>query len=470
VTLANGVVASYSYDNASRLTGISYQFGSNVLGNLTYTYDALGRRTGVGGSLARTTLPPVWNATYDAANQLVNWNGAAISYDPNGRLVSDGPNTYTWDSRHQLAGISGAVTAAFSYDAAGRRVSKTIGAQNTGFFYNGGAIAQELNGSTVTANLWNGGSSYFQRSDASGNVVPLVDGMGSVLALADSSGNLSTQYSYDPFGGTVASGSASGNPSQYINAENDSTGLYYMHARYYSPGMHRFVSEDPLGFAGGSFNLHAYSFNAPTNYKDPSGRSPCAVVGLGAAIGYTSYQIYNELAGRYSTYGPGWGGAWNGVKHTVEWGLGGTAACQLAMAGAGAIGGLSEGLIELDIGTGTKVTEEGLDTVIAHLEAIGEGEGIAAPEQAMVDLLTEAQQSSNFVYGTLENFYQHELFESGIMEEMGLPYSPNEFVAFAHELTVDALGKSSVELFTQGVVESLPRYLGSAYRAFWGIH
>jgi YD repeat-containing protein len=36
---------SYSYDNASQLSAINYQVGSNSLGNLTYTYDPAERRT-----------------------------------------------------------------------------------------------------------------------------------------------------------------------------------------------------------------------------------------------------------------------------------------------------------------------------------------------------------------------------------------------------------------------------------------
>ncbi|HEY6252426.1 MAG TPA: RHS repeat-associated core domain-containing protein, partial [Candidatus Angelobacter sp.] len=89
----------------------------------------------------------------------------------------------------------------------------------------------------------------------------------------DANGNLTTQYTYDPFGGTTASGAASANPNQYIGQENDLTGLYYFHARYYSPALHRFISEDPLGFGGGDVNLHAYVGGSPTNFGDPTGLS-----------------------------------------------------------------------------------------------------------------------------------------------------------------------------------------------------
>jgi YD repeat-containing protein len=52
---------------------------------------------------------------------------ASLSYDNNGNLTSDGTNTYTWDARNHLTTISGATTASFTYDAFGRRASKSIG-------------------------------------------------------------------------------------------------------------------------------------------------------------------------------------------------------------------------------------------------------------------------------------------------------------------------------------------------------
>ena len=40
--MPNGVVVEYSYDAASRLTGLTYRQGVTVLGDLTYLYDVLG--------------------------------------------------------------------------------------------------------------------------------------------------------------------------------------------------------------------------------------------------------------------------------------------------------------------------------------------------------------------------------------------------------------------------------------------
>ena len=131
--------------------------------------------------------------------------------------------------------------------------------------------SQELSGGSPSANILNGGiDEFFRRADGSGSVYPLTDGLGSVLALADSSGTLQTQYTYDPFGVTTATGTTSGNPSQYTARDNDGTGLYYYRGRYYNSIFGRFVSEDPIEFKGG-INLYRYAKDSPTKFTDPFG-------------------------------------------------------------------------------------------------------------------------------------------------------------------------------------------------------
>jgi len=84
------------------------------------------------------------------------FNGTALSYDLSGNLTGDGTNSYTWDARNHLVGITGGATASFVYDALGRRAGKTIGANTTQFVYDGLNPVQELDGANpanVTANL-----------------------------------------------------------------------------------------------------------------------------------------------------------------------------------------------------------------------------------------------------------------------------------------------------------------------------
>ncbi|MCP1445037.1 RHS repeat-associated protein [Pseudomonas sp. GGS8] len=276
LTLPNGVTVSYGYDNAGQLINLNYAKGGTSLGNLSYGYDNAGQRVQLGGSLARTTLPGAASSTsYNAANQLTAWSGASLLYDANGNMTSDGSNTYTWDSRQRLSTLTGAVSGSFSYDAANRRSQKTIAGQTTGYVFDGVNLVQELTGTvtpTVQANLLTGGvDEIFSRTEASGSTYSyLVDALSSTQALTDSTGALTTQYTYDPYGQTSSSGSTSANGQQYTGRENDGTGLYYYRARYYSPGFGRFISEDPISLAGG-INTFVYVSGNPTNFIDPFG-------------------------------------------------------------------------------------------------------------------------------------------------------------------------------------------------------
>jgi len=75
----------------------------------------------------------------------------------------------------------------------------------------------------------------FTRTDSAGVRNFLGDALGSTVALTDSSGTVQTQYTYEPFGKTTASGQANSSTFQYTSRENDGTGLYYYRAKYYNP-------------------------------------------------------------------------------------------------------------------------------------------------------------------------------------------------------------------------------------------
>jgi RHS repeat-associated protein len=276
-TLPNGVVTEYSYDDASHLTSIAYKKNGIVLGNLTYEFDAAGERVRTGGSYARTGLPSAVSSTaYDDANRQTSFGSQTLTYDLNGSLTGDGVNTYTWNARNQLVSINGPeLSASFEYDGAGRRAIKTINGVTTAFLYDGQTVVQEQSGGSATANLLVGGlDEFFTRSDGDGTFSPLVDALGSAIALSDASGMVHTQYTYDPFGNTSVTGTSSENRLQYTGRENDATGLYYYRARYYSPSLGHFISEDPLKFASGDANFYVYVWNSPTNWNDPTGLRP----------------------------------------------------------------------------------------------------------------------------------------------------------------------------------------------------
>ncbi len=276
VTLPSGLVTEYTYDAASQLVGLTYKQNQTVIGNLAYQYDGNGDRTKVSGSLARNVATPaVTTANYNAANQQTIFGSKTLTYDLNGNLTSDGSNTYTWSARKQLVSVSGpGVTASFQYDALGRRTGATLNGDATSFLYDGKEIVAEQSSQGLAQMLSGDVDELFLRSTSTDTTNVLTDGLGNIISLHGASGGLQTEYSYGDFGQPGHTGASNINSRQYTGREFDgATGLHYYRARYYSPALQRFISEDPLGFGSGDSNLYAYVFNNPINYTDPWGLS-----------------------------------------------------------------------------------------------------------------------------------------------------------------------------------------------------
>ncbi len=114
----------------------------------------------------------------------------------------------------------------------------------------------------------------------------LADRLGSVRQQVQADGTVLNQITYDSFGNILSeTNPAEGDRFKYTGREyDDLTGLYYYRARWYDAGTGKFLSEDPLGFAAGDYNLSRYVGNDPLNSLDPSGLSKKRGLGTGNAI------------------------------------------------------------------------------------------------------------------------------------------------------------------------------------------
>jgi RHS repeat-associated protein len=265
------ITRSYGYDPTDRLTSASYT--NPLQPNETYAYDAVGNRTS-------SQLSASYG--YQPFNRLTNTSTASYSYDSNGNLTSKtdsgGTTQYVWDfeSRLKQVTVPNGTTVTYKYDALGRRIQRArIGGLSTNFIYDGQDAVKDLNSDGSTVDYLNGPGidNKLRLTDsrlaATGPLYFLQDHLGSTTALTNSQGVAVSQINYDSFGNPSAGANLT--RYTYTGREFDSdTGLYYYRARWYDPKVGRFISEDPIGLAGG-ISQFAYVGNNPQNAKDPSG-------------------------------------------------------------------------------------------------------------------------------------------------------------------------------------------------------
>ncbi|WP_240746429.1 RHS repeat-associated core domain-containing protein [Trichloromonas acetexigens] len=225
---------------------------------------------------------------------------------------------YTWDGENRLRQaaltLGGQVvrTLSFKYDPFGRRIEKqvsdTASTVTTTYVYDGENIVfTTVNDGTNTttshtihgpgideplAQITNGTSTYYH-----------ADGLGSIVALTDAAGQIVQRITYDAFGLPTATDPSFANSYAFTAREWDKElGLYYYRARYYDPMEGRFVSKDPIGFAGG-INVYAYVENNPVNLVDPDGRFAIlpvlaiigTVYGVLEGVDYVTSVYYNSI-------------------------------------------------------------------------------------------------------------------------------------------------------------------------------
>jgi len=121
------------------------------------------------------------------------------------------------------------------------------------------------NGSTL--HYWQG-LDVLAQSDGTNTKYFEYDGLGSVRQLTDASAVVGLAQTFDPYGNPYTSSGAATTSLGYAGEQTDSNGFVFLRARYYAPGMGRFLNTDP---SRQEQNPYLYSYSNPVNYTDPSG-------------------------------------------------------------------------------------------------------------------------------------------------------------------------------------------------------
>lgn len=287
-----GVDAStYGYDRLSRLTSATGPDGAR-----TYAYDPVGNRTSkvLGGT---TTT-----STYDRADRITAAGSLSLSVNANGNTTAKGSDTFTYDQPNRLktATVAG-TTETYVYDGDGTRFSRQVGAGSPIRY-----VSDINRGLPVTIDdgshkyVYGLGLAY----SVAGSTVEVyhTDRLGSVRAITDATGAVTAAYRTDEWGISTASSGTSNQPFGYTGQPKDATGLSYLRARFYDPGLGRFLTRDSWGGRGAApttLNRYLYALGNPVTLRDPSGRSSSSKANGGSTDQYgcsTSDPCFPELS------------------------------------------------------------------------------------------------------------------------------------------------------------------------------
>ena len=289
VARSNGVHSVYGYDAAGRLNNIAHANGAAIIDEFAYTLDGNGNRTAVTSNagtesyvldglnrITAATYPGALTEafSYDAAGNRTSHtdiDGATVGYtvDATGQLISDTTGTtYTYDQAGNLTGTSDG--DAYTYDDYGRATSITAGGVTETYGYDAADVRVAVNGVTQ---LWDRNGLPALISTGAGDNYVHVDGVardGNDWLLQDAIGSVRATVDQAGVVSAETAFTAFGEPLNgqtdsfgFAGEQLDTTGLLHLRARQYNPTVGRFNTVDPLQpGAPGTTGYNLYTYAA----------------------------------------------------------------------------------------------------------------------------------------------------------------------------------------------------------------
>ena len=267
------LAVSYHYDSMDRLTSESRDGEETA-----YSYDFCGNR------LKKLDKNGTEEYHYNRKNQLIcrfsEKDKTAYRYDQQGNLLeaagAEGTAVFSYNAFHQQTAMTmpDGKHLENRYDAEYLRAGTVENGTVTTFSYHNGELLAESSpeGDTISRYISGYGVAAGWNREKSGYHYYHLDEQNSTAYITGRGGEIENQYEYDAFGVLQNSREEFHNRILYTGQQYDQTsGQYYLRARYYNPVLGRFVQEDE--YRGDGLNLYAYCKNNPVVYYDPSGFS-----------------------------------------------------------------------------------------------------------------------------------------------------------------------------------------------------
>jgi len=322
IDYSNGMQTTYEYDSRNRITNIEHKDSNgNTLKSFAYTLDSSGNRIKVVedgnktieyqydvanrlieekvsndangrnttttfgyddvGNMLTKTINGI-NTTYDYNDndQLTQKDSTTLNYDDNGNLIKQDENSYEYDAKNRLTKVTTPTdTVEYTYDANDNRIAKTTSNGTTTYLVDANTpyaqVITESKSDGTTIEYTYGNDLLSQSGDVS-TLYYLNDALGSTRALADSTGNITDNYTYNPYGALIEHLGTSSNNFMFTGEQFDKEiDSYYLRARYYAPNSARFISRDTYDGRVAepiTLNHYAYGNSNPTVFVDPSGK------------------------------------------------------------------------------------------------------------------------------------------------------------------------------------------------------
>ncbi|MBI2870830.1 MAG: RHS repeat-associated core domain-containing protein [Candidatus Omnitrophica bacterium] len=199
--------------------------------------------------VADSLAPLVQGTDYD---EVLEWNPGTGEYQPAANLV---PGQAYW--LHTLRPTDLVLTPpaqhaiTYSYNGDGLRVAKTVQGVTTRYLHDGLEVLGEINGVGTLIQSYVHGPRLDEvlasREASTGKTLnPLIDPLGSVIALVDESQTVQATFTYYAFGSLLEKTGSSDTSFRFTGRDWDAeSGLYHLRARGYDARVGRFLQQDP---------------------------------------------------------------------------------------------------------------------------------------------------------------------------------------------------------------------------------